>query len=201
MTDLAVANILIQSNPSQLAQSANKAIEQKFVLPNTGLYFFIIQDLMGNGIQCGNPICYTVTIETTTNTMETLFEGFGNFTCFEQYYLGLNATRMQQPANHGCPSIKSTVYVSDIRFYDIAAGILAGSFIILLIWRYWMRHRERLMAEDDERRLEEAREIDAELERKLDDARKESILYALPKTVRYRIHYLDNFCLYAHLIV
>ena len=80
--------------------------------------------------------------------------------------------------------------------YIISESIFIFIFLLAYVWRLRVRYLDRRIAEEDERQRLQQQELDMELERKLHDTRKESILCAISKGVRLILPITRLFCEY-----
>jgi len=188
VTDNTTSTIIVQSKPYDSTKVPPRAtIQQNISLPDNRTYLFWFYNPMGTGIDCGNTsLCYSLQIQNSlTISPEPLFIGYGNFTCIEQYYIGINAPILQKPLYQGCPAwpIWPIVFIPSINFYMVAGIVLSICLVVLLLIRYRVRRIDRIREEEDERRRMEESAIESEFQEKLNTARKGSILSVLPRTV------------------
>jgi hypothetical protein len=173
-------DVFRSSNRAQYAKlKPYETIVETFSLPDDQMFYFFFESSF-NGIRCQKPECYRLINQNSSDTTP-LFIGDGLFQCFDQYFVGSNAPRLQAPYYRGCQYTSGNPLPNPVdRLVDKLPAIVAvlGSLVLCgIVGRYFFKRA-------DVRRIQQDRELDAELETKIQDARKESILSILPHSVR-----------------
>jgi len=186
------SKIFFQGKSSDFTKAGLQTmIQENFSLPNQQTtYTFSLFNPSGSGIDCPNTnnFCYNLQLQNnSTETTTTLFIGNGNFTCLEQYYIGMYAPSLQKPLFQGCKTVPfySLVYRPSNNFYFVTGIVISTVFVILFLYSCWKCRRERIQDEEAERRRREEDEMEREFQGKLNTTRKISIVSIVPRTVCY----------------